>query len=151
MSNSLLKTLSTIFERDLTKLRNEINGYHTESNIWIIDKEIKNSAGNLCLHLTGNLNTFVCAELGDTSYVRDREFEFNGKDVPRETLVTQIDQTIVDVTSTLGQLTEDALYGDYPTLVFKEKMTTEFFLLHLSAHLNYHLGQVNYHRRLLDV
>jgi len=151
MSYSLLKTLSTIFERDLTKLRNEINGYHTESNIWIIDKEIKNSAGNLCLHLTGNLNTFVCAELGDTNYVRDREFEFNGKDVPRETLVTQIDQTIVDVTSTLGQLTEEALYGDYPTLVFKEKMTTEFFLLHLSAHLNYHLGQVNYHRRLLDV
>ena len=69
----LTGVLNLIFERDLKKLKLEIEQYQAENKIWIVDKQIPNSAGNLCLHLVGNLNTFIGKELGGTDYVRNRE------------------------------------------------------------------------------
>lgn len=146
----LLSSLQTLFERDLRKLYKEIEAYQKEANLWITEQDITNSAGNLCLHLVGNLNAFIGAELGQTGYVRDRPFEFNGKDVPRASLLEQVVATQEMVKSVLGSLTEEQLAQDYPKEIFSGKMTTGFFLVHLATHLTYHLGQINYHRRLLD-
>lgn len=146
----LLSTLQTLFERDLRKLYKEIEAYQREANLWHTEQDISNSAGNLCLHLIGNLNTFIGAELGQTGYVRDRTFEFNGKDVPRQHLLKDIVATQTMVKSVLGNLTPEQLAQEYPKVIFSGKMTTGFFLVHLVTHLTYHLGQVNYHRRLLD-
>ncbi|MBN4070826.1 DinB family protein [Olleya sp. AH-315-F22] len=146
----LLETLIKLFKRDLTKLKVEIDLYKNENNLWIIEKGVTNSAGNLCLHLVGNLNAFIGAELGDTGYIRQRDLEFSLKDVPRVELVNQIDDTILMVENVLSKLTINDLEKNFPIDVFKEKMTTGFFLVHLSTHLAYHLGQINYHRRLLD-
>ena len=52
----LIEVLNSIFERDLVKLKLEIELYQDENSIWAVDKRISNSAGNLCLHLVGNLN-----------------------------------------------------------------------------------------------
>jgi uncharacterized damage-inducible protein DinB len=136
--------------RDLTKLKLEIESYPTEKQIWEIDKQIANSAGNLCLHLIGNLNAYIGATLGNTGYIRNRDSEFALKDVPRSELVSRIEQTIQMIQQVLPSLTQDQLASEYPILVLKEKTTTEYFLLHLAMHLSYHLGQVNYHRRLID-
>jgi uncharacterized damage-inducible protein DinB len=136
--------------RDLTKLKLEIESYPTEKQIWEIDKQIANSAGNLCLHLIGNLNAYIGATLGNTGYIRNRDSEFALKDVPRSELVSRIEQTIQMIQQVLPALTQDQLASEYPILVLKEKTTTEYFLLHLAMHLSYHLGQVNYHRRLID-
>ncbi len=147
----LVQVLNSIFERDLNKVKLEIEQYRDENKIWIIDKGILNSAGNLCLHLIGNLNTYVGKELGGTNYVRNRDLEFSQKNVPRPELVKQVESTITVVKNSLEKLTRDDLEKTYPVKVFENTMSTEYFLVHLSAHLAYHLGQINYHRRLLDV
>ncbi|MDQ0968241.1 putative damage-inducible protein DinB [Flavobacterium sp. W4I14] len=147
----LTDTLKTLFNRDLNKLKSEIESYKNEANLWIIDKSIANSAGNLCLHLIGNLNTYIGATLGGSNYIRNRELEFSLKDVLKQELINMIEATIIVVNETLGKITEEQLNSEYPMLVFQEKTSTEFFLVHLTTHLAYHLGQVNYHRRLLDV
>ena len=145
----LIETLKSLFNRDLNKLKTEIDSYQNESQIWQIDKNISNSAGNLCLHLIGNINTYICAELGKTDYIRDRPLEFSLKDIPRSELISKIEQTIVMVNITLDSLTEADLEAIYPQIVFEKEMTTGFFLVHLATHLGYHLGQINYHRRLI--
>lgn len=147
----ITETLKSLFNRDLNKLKVEIESYQNESQIWAIDKNISNSAGNLCLHLIGNINTFIGAELGKTGYVRNRPLEFSLKDVPRSELISKIDETILVVNTTLDSLSETDLKAIYPQIVFEKEMTTEFFLVHLATHLAYHLGQINYHRRLLDI
>jgi hypothetical protein len=146
----LTDTLRTIFTRDLQKLKSEIELYQDEKNIWLTDKKIANSGGNLCLHLIGNLNTYIGKEIGKTGYVRNRELEFSQKDVSRKEMVNKIDDTIAVVQDALGKIKEDELAMEYPLLVFDKKTSTEYFLVHLAAHLSYHLGQINYHRRLLD-
>lgn len=146
----MLQNLQSIYQRDLAKLKKEILAYQDEQNLWRIDKNITNCGGNLCLHLVGNLNHFIGAYLGNTGYVRQRSLEFSLKDVPRATLIEQIEATAIMIDQTLQQLTEADLAKEYPIIVFKEKMTTGWFLMHLTTHLTYHLGQINYHRRLLD-
>ncbi len=146
----LLKTLKYLFKRDLEKLKAEILAYQKEENIWVVEKNITNCAGNLCLHLVGNLNTYLGTYLGKTGYLRQRELEFSLKDVPRTTLIKQIEDTIVMIENTLNQMTEADLEKTYPIIVFKKEMETGLFLTHLTTHLTYHLGQINYHRRLLD-
>jgi len=146
----LVETLKILFHRDLKKLKSEIDLYQNEDKIWCIDKNISNSAGNLCLHLVGNLNTFIGAELGKTNYLRNREAEFSLKNISKAELIQQVDDTIKIVLKSLDSLKEDDLKNEYPILVFAEKTTTEYFLVHLVTHLGYHLGQINYHRRLLD-
>lgn len=150
MKDSLIPILNTFFERDLNKLKTEINAYQDESKIWITADGITNCAGNLCLHLVGNLNAFICALYGDTGYVRDREAEFALKDVPRKKLNEMIDQTIIELKQSLNQISTEQLDGDYPLPVTKDKLNTRVFLVHLTTHLTYHLGQINYHRRMLD-
>ena len=142
-------TLQNLYERDLSKLKEEIGLYANEVDLWKTDGEITNSAGNLTLHLIGNLRHFFGAGLGDTGYVRDREKEFSDGGVSLEELLAGIDQAAADVRSTLEKLTAEDLAKTYPIEVFGHPMTTEYFLIHLATHLNYHLGQINYHRRLL--
>ncbi|GAB3168189.1 hypothetical protein GCM10027291_16400 [Telluribacter humicola] len=146
----LIETLKMLFTRDLNRLRTEVELYKEEENLWKVEGAIANSAGNLCLHLVGNLNTYIGKEIGKTGYVRHRELEFSLKDISREELLSQIDNTIEVVNKSLDSLDESNLANEYPILVFDKKTSTEYFLVHLATHLTYHLGQVNYHRRLLD-
>jgi hypothetical protein len=147
----LKESLQSIFKRDLQKLKSEIQQYKNEHNLWLTEKGIANSAGNLCLHLVGNLNAYIGGELGKTGYVRDRPLEFSLKDVPRAELISSIDATIEIVCNSLDGLTDSDLDNDYPSSkVVEGGSSTGFMLVHLAGHLNYHLGQINYHRRLLD-
>ncbi|PXY43379.1 DinB family protein [Flavobacterium hydrophilum] len=145
----LIENLRSLFNRDLNKLKEQIALYETESQLWVIDKNISNSAGNLCLHLIGNLNTYIGAEMGKTGYIRNRPLEFSAKDVEKDQLISKIEETILMVNETLDSLVENDLETIYPQIVFEKEMTTGFFLMHLSTHLAYHLGQINYHRRLV--
>ncbi len=145
-----INVLKTIFERDLNRLKTEIELYTDENNLWQIEKEISNSAGNLCLHLIGNLNMFMGNVLGKTDYVRNRPLEFSLKNISKTDLLQSIEATTVMVERTLNTLHEEDLQLEYPLLVFEKKTSTAFMLIHLTTHLSYHLGQINYHRRLLD-
>ena len=128
----------------------EIQDYTNEESLWKVTQGINNCGGNLALHLIGNLNHFIGAILGDTGYIRDRDAEFSKKDVPQATLIKQIEETIKMVDEVLSHLPEDQLDKTYPIEVLKRPMTTGEFILFLYGHLSYHLGQINYHRRILN-
>jgi uncharacterized damage-inducible protein DinB len=147
MTTDILKPL---FARDLQRLKTEIAAYTNEALLWHTEKGIANSAGNLCLHLIGNLNTYLGAVLGNTGYVRQRELEFSLKDVPRAELLAKLDATAKVVNEVLDKLKPADLEKEYPMQVFEQPLTTAQFLAHLTTHLAYHLGQINYHRRLLE-
>ena len=145
-----IDVLISLFDRDLNKLKQEIELYQSTEKLWVIEKNISNSAGNLALHLVGNLNHFIGKELGGTDYIRNRELEFSQKDIPQTELVNAIENTRLVVNESLNKLSESELGNKYPLNVFDREMTTGYFLIHLLAHLSYHLGQINYHRRLLS-
>ncbi|MEY2916813.1 MAG: hypothetical protein RIS73_527 [Bacteroidota bacterium] len=146
----LKESLIEIFERDLDKLVTEINLYKDEDNLWLLKEGISNTAGNLTLHLIGNLSHFIGATLGHSGYVRYRNDEFTLKNIPRTDLITNIENCSVIIKNTLNKLSEQDFENNFPLEVFGKSTTTAFMLLHLTTHLTYHLGQINYHRRLLD-
>lgn len=146
----LTTSLLVLLTRDLTKLKSEITAYKSEENLWRTAGDIQNSAGNLCLHIVGNLNHFIGATLGSTGYVRQREKEFGDKNIPQKELINRITDTQKMLAKVLPALTTKDLQRDFPINVFGKPTPTNHFLLHLQSHLNYHLGQINYHRRLVD-
>lgn len=145
----LTDILLQLYKRDLEKLKSEVEQYSNEADLWKKSGDIPNSGGNLCLHLCGNLRHFIGAVLGSSGYVRDRDAEFSNGGVMREEIYTMIDATLAEVTDSLSKLSEMDLAKKYPIEVFGHPMTTEYFLVHLATHLNYHLGQIDYHRRLI--
>ena len=146
----MITDLISIFERDLDRLKKEVQSFRNKQNLWETTGKVTNSAGNLTLHLIGNLNHFIGHLLGETNYKRNREGEFSSKNVPIEQLVSDIDDVSQKVTQTLLRLDIADLNKPYPVEVFGFEMTTAFMLMHLSSHLNYHLGQINYIRRIID-
>lgn len=137
-----------IFERDLNKLKEEISLYKSENDLWKIENQISNSAGTLTLHLIGNLNHFIGAQLGNTGYIRHREKEFSERNVSREKMLKELDVLLPIVKNALSKLSDTDLQKDFP-IEFLGKRKTIQVLIILIAHLGYHLGQVNYHRRCL--
>lgn len=140
------------FERYINQLIGEISAYKNEQNLWKVDRDIKNSAGNLALHIIGNLNDRIGVSLGRTPYVRNRDLEFSDKNVPREKIISELKNAVSIVKESLMGLKEEDFFSVYPGMVEgrKDKQVI-FVMVFLIAHLNYHLGQVNYHRRLLDI
>ena len=140
--------LMALFKRDLEKLIAELEAYSDENKLWVLAGEIKNPAGNLVLHLHGNLNMFVGKILGKLEFVRDREADFSHSNVPRAELMALV-ATSAMLEQVLPTLSEADLTATYPLEVLGYPMTSGYFLFHLYGHLNWHLGQVNYHRRLV--
>lgn len=145
----ITRHLIPLFQKDLDKLKEEINLYPKDENLWQIKEGISNSGGNLCMHITGNLQHYIGAVLGNSDYVRNRDAEFRLKNVPRDKLLEDIAITREVVTDTLEQLSKNDLQKDYLYPVGDEKTNTSYFLIYLLSHLNYHIGQINYHRRII--
>jgi len=141
--------ITDLYQADLNKLIDEINLFTTENNIWETKEGITNSAGNLTLHLLGNLNHFIGKTLGGSDYVRIRDEEFSLKNIPRGKLISDLKELKETIKNTLSGLSEEDLQKDFPIAIRNETFSTETMLIYLLAHLNYHLGQVNYLRRML--
>lgn len=146
----MLAELVALYDRDLKNLKREIESYRSDSQIWKVSEGINNSGGNIFLHLMGNLNTFFGAVYGNTGYIRDRPSEFSSKDIPREKLLQMLDEIHPIVLSVLEKFPIEKLTDIYPIKIFEEEKTNGYIFIHLETHLAYHLGQINYHRRLLD-
>jgi hypothetical protein len=141
--------LSRLIRRELTSLRDELLAYPDERAMWEVPKGLPNSGGNLALHLIGNLRYFVGTQLGATGYVRDRDAEFAKRNVPRAELIAGIEAAADEVTRTLATLDAAQLDKPFPVEVGGNRLQTGLFLQHLASHLAYHLGQVDYHRRIV--
>ena len=145
----ITENLALLFERDILKVKTEISLYADETKLWLTAPGISNAAGNLCLHLSGNLQHYIGGILGHSGYIRNRPEEFSRKNIPAEQMMDDLDKVAALVAKTLRELSVDQLGKEYPEKVFEQSMTVEYFLLHLLAHLNYHVGQINYHRRMI--
>ncbi len=141
--------LAELFERDLVKLRDEIKNFKDEKNIWKNTDGVTNSAGTLVLHLLGNLNYTIGTQIGGTGYVRNREQEFSLTGVSREKLIADIDSTIEVVKTSLTGISHAKLDETYQLEMAGQKSTV-FYLTFFYGHFTYHLGQVNYLRRILE-
>lgn len=144
------ENLSELFERDINKLKQELEQYRDESSLWVISKDIKNSSGNLALHIIGNLKHYFGAVLSSSGYIRHRDSEFSLKNIPLSELLKELEEARSIVRNTLMSMDVKDLDREYPEHVYGKPMSSLYFFLSLLAHLNYHLGQVNYHRRLLS-
>jgi hypothetical protein len=145
----MIDSLKSLFIRDLEKVSQEIEAYEAEELLWKRADGINNPAGNLALHLIGNLNTYIGKNLGNTRYVRNRPAEFS--DIcSKEEILNRLKETSSMLDMTFDSLSDSELNLEYPTQEFGYPMTTGYFLVHLHGHLNYHLGQINYHRRLIN-
>lgn len=142
------QSIAEILERDLTRVIDEINQFSKDENIWRITGTIKNSAGNLALHVAGSVNHFVGAILGKSSYQRNRDFEFAAKNLPTTDILHELQAAIDAVRVTMPQVEESNLRNEFPVKLGETFMTVQHFLIHLVSHVNYHLGQINYIRRL---
>jgi len=146
----LSSVLATFYERDISKLIEEVSLFKNEEDLWRIQGSVKNPAGNLALHIIGGLNHLIGATLARTGYVRNRDQEFTRKGVERKVLVAQLEELIPMINKTINALTPEQMEAEYPIFFDKPKTSVSYVLVQLFAHLNYHLGQVNYLRRMLE-
>ena len=142
--------LADFYERDIRKLIEEVNLFKNEEYLWKIQGSVKNPCGNLVLHIIGGLNYLIGAALAHTGYVRDRDQEFTRKGVERKDLVVQLELLIPMINETLNALTQGDMEAEYPIFFDKPKTSVGYVLAQLLLHLNYHLGQVKYLRRILE-
>jgi hypothetical protein len=140
--------LKFLYARELDNLHKEISDYTDENKIWTVKGDIKNTAGNLCLHLLGNLNHFIGTQIGNTGFIRNRDEEFAAKNISKEKLLKEIEDTKAMIEKVLGNTDEAAMQKEFPA-DFLGKRSTEFYLNYFFGHFMYHLGQINYHRRLV--
>jgi hypothetical protein len=145
----IVESYRKVIVRDLRALAEELKAYEDEATIWLAPPGVPNSPGTLALHLAGNLRSFIGAELGETGYVRDREREFAARDLSREEILGEIEEAIGAVEKGLTAISDDDLERDFPVSFKGETLSTGLFLTHLVAHFAYHLGQIDYHRRLV--
>jgi hypothetical protein len=141
--------IATVMTRELKALRREVESYPGDADLWRTVPGIANSGGNLVLHLAGNIQYFLGTVLGGTGYVRYRDAEFGSRDVPRADLLREIDGALAAVETGLARVNDADLKRQFPEAVGGVTPTTGAFLAHLAVHLAYHLGQVDYHRRIV--
>ncbi len=144
----LQQDLIHLFHHHLDGLQKEIEAYQKDQLLWAIVEGIANSGGNLCTHLLGNLNHFIGKNIGQTKYKRDRPLEFECIDMPREQLIKEIHETKEMIEKVI--LGIDDLSANYPNQISAIPINMQRKLIHLIAHLSYHVGQINYHRRILE-
>ena len=140
---------AAVISRELRTLERELNAYQSDDQVWLLPDGLPNSGGTLILHIAGNLRHFVGAVLGGSSYVRDRDAEFQRRGVPRAELIDELHRADSAVQETLGRLDPAMLQEPFPLPVGNRRLNTGDFMTHLATHLAYHAGQIDFHRRIV--
>jgi len=141
--------LAALFARDIARLIQELHAFPDSASLWKIAPGVSNAAGTLALHLEGNLREYIGRQLGRMPFERDRPREFSARDVSQSDLIERLETVKASIPPVLAALTDAQLDARYPEQVLGHPMSTRQFLVHLEAHLNYHLGQIDYLRRFV--
>ncbi len=145
---TLTQELAELFDRDLRRLAQQIEAFPNDALLWETRPGLANSAGNLALHLEGNLREFLGRQFGGVPYVRQRDLEFSTRNLSR----AELSERITKLRQVLGEVFAAApnLDADSGETRFGVPMSWRQFALHLYAHFSYHLGQIDATRRLLS-
>lgn len=144
-----MNKLQEQFLHYLNQLKEEISSFPSETAVWSTQGTVKNSPGNLAMHLCGNLKHNFGAVLLGNGYRRNREYEFSQKDTPKKVIITEIDSTISVVNEAFEKMKAEDLLRPFPADTFGSDQTIFSVILRLAFHLSYHLGQINYYRRMI--
>jgi len=146
-----MKYITSQYQKYLDNLKKEIAQYQNDSDLWKLTGDLKNTPGNLALHLCGNLKHNIGSVIGKNGYVRNRDLEFSKKNISKQDLLAEIESTTVIVIPILEDLTGERLAEEFPEASHGENQTVYDALIRLALHLGYHVGQINYHRRILTL
>lgn len=146
---SMANELAALYTRDLTRVIQQVEAFSDSVALWATTPGMTNTAGNLVLHLEGNLLEYIGRQLGGFAYERRRPLEFSTTGLDASELVARMERVREVVPRVVRSLPDDALVAEYPERVLGHAMTTGQFLMHLNGHLNYHLGQIDAMRRAL--
>jgi len=141
--------LAALFARDIARLIQELKAFPDTASVWRTAPGVSNAAGTLALHLEGNLREYIGRQLGQIEFKRDRPLEFSTRGVERDELIARLEAVKAQITPVIAELSAAQLDAIYPENVLGKPITTRQFLIHLQAHLNYHLGQLDYLRRFV--
>ena len=142
--------LADLFRRDLSRWIQQIEAFPSDEMLWRTPPGIANPAGNLVLHIEGNLREYIGRQLGEIGYDRNRPLEFTAKGNQREDLVGRLEELRRLIPQVIASLSVEGMEKEYPEVVLEKPLATHAFLIHLYGHLNWHLGQVDYLRRTLS-
>jgi uncharacterized protein DUF664 len=146
---SELVSIGAILDRDLATLRREVEAYPDERDLWREVPGIANVGGTLVLHLAGNVQHYFGALLASTGYTRDRPAEFARRNVASSELVREIEAARAAVKAACLAVNPAQLAAEFPEVIGGFRVQTGDYLVHLAVHAAYHLGQLDYHRRVV--
>jgi uncharacterized damage-inducible protein DinB len=146
---SFLNLMRVQIVRELEGFVREVEACPDDESLWALAPGVSNSVGTLALHVSGNLQDFIGRVLGGSSYVRNREYEFSHRGSPRADVVAELRRAAEAVNYALTGMDPARLETDYPMNPGGNTVTTAAFLVHLGAHIAFHLGQAGYLRRIV--
>ena len=146
---TVVADINRLLLRDLATFRREVELFPDDTSLWRSAPGVTNSAGNLALHIAGNLRHFVGANLGGTGYIRNRDAEFATREGTRASVAQELAAAEAEVAATLAKLDDAALQQPYANGPKGVEVTTQRWLIHLASHAAFHLGQAGYLRRIL--
>jgi|ERR1041384_2781872 hypothetical protein len=146
---SVAKELGAMYRRDLTRLAQHIEAFPDDAALWQTHPAVTNSAGNLALHIEGNLREFVGRQIGGNTYTRKRDLEFSSKGVSQQELLSRLADLKTLIPPIIENLSPEQLQTQYPQTIFERPTSTQELLISLYGHLNWHMGQIDYLRRII--
>ncbi len=145
----LANELAALYARDLSRLVQELRAFPDTASLWKTAPGVSNAAGTLALHLEGGLRHFIGLRLGQIEYTRNRPLEFSARGVERDELIRRIEAIAASIPRVIASLSDTTLDEIDPKNGTDQPLTTRQWLIHLYGHLSYHLGQVDYIRRVV--
>jgi uncharacterized damage-inducible protein DinB len=143
ISSALLReSRRRLYEESLPRIRACLAQLSVDE-IWARPNEQTVSAGNLVLHLAGNVRQYVVATLGGVPDVRERQAEFDEKGpLPTAELLGRLEATMAQAAAVIERLDSATLLRSHRVQGFVE--TGLSILVHVVEHFSYHTGQIAY-------
>lgn len=121
----------------------------TTEQLWIRPYAYGNSIGNLILHLTGNLNYYIGAQIGGTAYIRQRPLEFSNTGIPKNDVLREFDKVIDLVIVTIAKQSDEDWAAPFSGELESESKNRFSAFLACAGHAYHHVGQMIYLQKQL--
>jgi uncharacterized damage-inducible protein DinB len=142
LSQTISSSLAAYYQMIRNRVHELVDPLSSEQ-IWRRPYHYGNSVGNLVLHLTGNLNYYIGAQIAATGYVRHRDHEFSDSGKSKEELLTNFDRAIEMVVNTIESQSGDDWSASYSAV--GTQATDRFNMVLICAgHAYHHVGQIIY-------
>jgi uncharacterized damage-inducible protein DinB len=119
----------------------------TEKEIWWRPNGASNAAGNIVLHLCGNLRQWVISGLGGAPDVRERDLEFSERNpIPRRKLIRQLKTAVGEACEVIDGMSAESMLREFTIQGFR--VSGLVAIVHVYEHFAYHAGQMTYLTKL---